>query len=258
MISSENFEKLSKQYQMGVFPNVVREYFQHVFLAELQKLPEAEKLLFKGGTALRLVYKSPRFSEDLDFSLFDVPQDDIKAFMENLFVKVLAEIERSGIKTEIGERSQATTGGYFGIATFHILDYPPVGVEINISFRDTRVVKGEIDTVINDFVPTYTMTHLPQQDIVEEKVFDALIRRHKPRDYYDLYFMMRAGMLSADQKQRLNQIATQVIDGARHIDFQGELGAFLPANQQAIIRDFPQTLEREMRNQLSFNAANVW
>jgi len=253
MISTEYFEKLSRQYQMGVFPNVVREYFQHVFLAELQKLPEAEKLLFKGGTALRIIYNSPRFSEDLDFSLFDVSQDDIKSFVENIFVKVLAEIERTGIKTEIGERSQATRGGYFGIATFHILDYPPVGVEINVSSRDTRVVKGEIDTIVNDFVPTYTMTHLPQEDIVEEKVFDALIRRKKPRDYYDLYFMMRAGMLSADQKQRLNKIATEITENSRRIDFQGELGAFLPASQQAIIRDFPQTLEREMRNQLSLN-----
>jgi len=68
VISIETLEKLGRQYQMGVFPNIVREYFQHVFLGELYKLSNAEKLLFKGGTALRIVYGSPRFSEDLDFT----------------------------------------------------------------------------------------------------------------------------------------------------------------------------------------------
>lgn len=69
MISGEVLEKLATHYQTGVFPNIVREYFQHVFLSELYKLPEAEKMLFKGGTALRIVNGSPRFSEDLDFSI---------------------------------------------------------------------------------------------------------------------------------------------------------------------------------------------
>ena len=80
MISKEILEKLSKQYQMGVFPNIIREYFQNVFLSELYKLPEASKLLFKGGTALRIIYGSPRFSEDLDFSLFGVAQKNIESF----------------------------------------------------------------------------------------------------------------------------------------------------------------------------------
>ena len=78
-------------------------------------------MLFKGGTALRIIYGSPRFSEDLDFSLFEVSQSQIKSFVEKLFVEVLAEMEQIGIKVEIGEKSNVTTGGYFGVATFRIL-----------------------------------------------------------------------------------------------------------------------------------------
>ena len=146
MISMENMEKLAKQYQTSVFPNIIREYFQHIFLNELYKLPESEKMLFKGGTALRVIYGSPRFSEDLDFSLFGVSHNETKRFIEDLFVKVLAEIEKSGIEVEIGEKSNATSGGYFGIATFKLFDYQPIGVEINISERNGRDVKGEIDS----------------------------------------------------------------------------------------------------------------
>ena len=250
MITIETLEKLARQYQTGVFPNIVREYFQHIFLGELYKLPEAEPMLFKGGTALRMIYGSPRFSEDLDFSLFKVSPSRAKSFVEELFIKVLAEMERIGMKVEIGAKSDATTGGYFGVATFKMLEFRPVGVEINVSARNGREARGEVDSVANDFVPTYTVVHLPQDELAEEKVFGALRERKKPRDFYDLYFIMRKGMLSPVQKKRLAEVKDGIIADAKTIDFRGELGAFLPADQQAIIRDFPLMLERELNRQL--------
>jgi predicted nucleotidyltransferase component of viral defense system len=251
MITIETLERLARQCQTSVFPNIVREYFQHEFLGELYKLPGAEKLLFKGGTALRVIYGSPRFSEDLDFSLFGVAEYQIKAFVEELFVKVLAEIERVGIKVELGAKSGATSGGYFGVASFSMYDYQPVGVELNISSRDGREMRGELDSVISDFAPAYNVIHLPQNELVEEKVFGALRERKKPRDFYDLYFMMRKGMLSAGQKDRLSGIKNEIVANANKIDFRGELGAFLPADQQGIIRDFIRTLEAEMNRQIA-------
>lgn len=251
MISIETLEKLGRQYQMGIFPNIVREYFQHVFLRELYKLPGAEKLLFKGGTALRIIYGSPRFSEDLDFSLFGVDPREIKSFVEGLFVHVLAEMAHADIKVELGDKIDATSGGYFGVATFSMFDYPPVGVEINVSSRNGRSVTGEVDSIANDFVPTYTIIHLPQVEIVEEKIFDALTKRKKPRDFYDLYIIMRKGMLALEQKQKLSEIKDRVIVDAKQIDFKRELGVFLPVDQQGIIRDFATMLERELNNQLS-------
>jgi len=250
MITIEALEKLSRQYQMGVFPNIVREYFQHVFLGELYKLPDAGKMLFKGGTALRIIYGSPRFSEDLDFSLFGVERNAVKLFVENLFVKVLAEIERAGIHIELGEKTDATSGGYFGVATFRMFEYPPVGAEINVSARNGRHITGEVDSVVNDFVPAYTVIHLSQEELVEEKIFGALRERKKPRDFYDLYFIMRKGMISIQQKKKLAEIKDSVIAEARQINFKTELGTFLPVDQQILIKDFRITLENELNRQL--------
>ena len=251
MISIETLEKLSRQYQMGIFPNIVREYFQHIFLTELYKLPNSEKLLFKGGTALRFVYDSPRFSEDLDFSLFGVAPHEIKSFVEELFLKILSEIEKMGIKVKLGDRFGATSGGYLGIATFQMFEYQPIGVEINISTRSDVIIKGEVDSIANNFVPTYTIMHLPQKEIVEEKIFGALLERKKPRDFYDLYLIMRKGMLSIEQKKKLAEIKDTIVSNAKQINFKNELGAFLPIDQQGIIKDFPATLERELNGQLS-------
>ncbi|OGH84395.1 MAG: hypothetical protein A2261_02230 [Candidatus Magasanikbacteria bacterium RIFOXYA2_FULL_44_8] len=250
MITAETIERLAKQYQMSVFPNIIREYFEHVFLAKLYSLPGAERLLFKGGTALRIVYGSPRFSEDLDFSLFGVTQHDVKQTVENLFVKVLADMEQIGVHVDLGEKSNETSGGYFGVATFKMLDYQPVGVEINISTRSSNI-RGEVDSVANDFVPTYTVVHLSQEELVEEKIFGALLSRKKPRDFYDLYFIMRRGMLSLQQKTKLATVKVNIIVEANKIDFRTELGTFLPADQQNIVRDFSKTLENEMNRQLS-------
>ncbi|MDD4901457.1 MAG: nucleotidyl transferase AbiEii/AbiGii toxin family protein [Patescibacteria group bacterium] len=251
MISIEVLEKLSKQYQMGLFPNIIREYFQHVFLSELYKLPDSRKLLFKGGTALRVIYSSPRFSEDLDFSLFGVVHNRVKSFIEELFVHVLAEMSSANINVEIGDKIGVTSGGYFGVATFRLSDYPPVSVEINISTRNGKTVRGEVDSVASDFTPTYTIIHLPQNDLVEEKIFGALLERKKPRDFYDLYFMMRKGMISGGQKKKLAEVKDKILADAKKNNFKGELGTFLPMDQHQIIKDFPAMLERELNRQLS-------
>ncbi len=67
MIDAKQVRELADRYQTTA-DNVIREYFQHLFLAYLYRQKDADHLLFKGGTALRIVWQSPRFSEDLDFT----------------------------------------------------------------------------------------------------------------------------------------------------------------------------------------------
>jgi len=250
MITLETFDALARRHQTAVFPNIVREYFQHVFLKELYNMPESKQMLFKGGTALRIVYGSPRFSEDLDFSLFGVRPQQVKKFTEDLFINTLKQIANFGVEVKLGERFGETGNGYFGTAKFQILDFQPVVVEINVSSRNGRGIEGEVDSVANDFIPTYTVVHLPVTELVEEKIFSALCSRKKPRDFYDLYFIMRNGMLSPDQKMRLSKIKEEIISDAKKINFSGELNAFLPADQRDIIKDFIRSLESEINRQV--------
>lgn len=250
MITEEQLEKLARKYQTSLFPNTIREYSQHIFLEYLYQEPEGDKMLFKGGTALRIVYGSSRFSEDLDFSLAGVSSTQAKPFVEEIFIRVLTNLERLGVKVTLGTKSGATTGGYFGIASIEIVGFRPVEISINVSSRQKEKIKGEVENIASDFTSTYTLVHLPQEMIVAEKIFGALRERKKPRDFYDLYFMMRKNMLSSSQKMRLARIKQEIMTDAKNVDFRRELGAFLPANQQAIIRDFAKTLERELRRQL--------
>lgn len=250
MISHDSIRQLATQYQTPESPNIIREYFQHVFLSELYKLPNSDRLLFKGGTALRIVYGSPRFSEDLDFSLFRIARYEVQKYVEDLFQDVLIAIERSGIVVELGMGSDRTSAGYFGEATFQMYEYPRIAVTINAIYRDGDV-RGEVDTIANDFIPTYNLIHLPKDALVEEKVFGALRERRKERDFYDCYFILRKGMLSSDQKRRLAEFRDEIEHAAAQRDFRTELGAFLPAGQQQIIADFPRAFRDELLHQLS-------
>lgn len=250
MITQDTIRQLASQYHTSEHPNIVREYFQHLFLSELYKLPEGEHLLFKGGTALRIVFSSPRFSEDLDFSLFSVAEHERKAFIEKVFENVLTAIERSGISVRYGTKFGPTKEGYHGSTTFHLYDYPPVDVEIDVSGRNGHEVRGEVGTVASGFVPSYNIFHLPQAALVREKIFGALLGRMKERDFYDLYWLLRSNMVSQEQKKELAPHAERVIKEAEGRDFKPELSTFLPVDQQAIIKNFSETLKGELNRQL--------
>ena len=250
MITQDTIKKLATQHQTNEL-NIIREYFQHLFLSQFYKLEGAENILFKGGTALRTIYGSPRFSEDLDFSIFNIEIHRQKEFIEDLFTKVLAEIEKVGIHVELGPKPGPTTEGYYGDATFKIYDYPPVAVEINVSSRNAREMKGEVDSIANDFVPTYNLFHLPQEELIKEKVFDALLKRKKARDFYDLYFIMRKGLLEANQKKRLAEERGTIESEAEKVDFKSELSVLLPQDQQDVVKSFKQNLINELKRQLN-------
>jgi predicted nucleotidyltransferase component of viral defense system len=251
MISQEAIRKLARQYHVAEHPNIVREYFQHLFLSEFYKLEDADHLLFKGGTALRIVYQSPRFSEDLDFTMTGVAKHRQKSLIEHLFTAALAGVEHTGVIVTLGPKLGPTSGGYYGDAAFRMYDYEPVTVAINISSRDGHKATGEIDTIASDFIPGYSIYHLSQDELVSEKIFGALLNRGKARDFYDLYFIMRRGMLSPAQKKALGKVQKKILDMAKKVNFQSELSVFLPSDQQKIIRGFPKTLADELNRQLA-------
>lgn len=233
MISQEQIIKIANLYQTTEV-NVLREYFQHVFLSYFYQQPQTNYIYFKGGTALRFVHKSPRFSEDLDFSA-----NLSEAEIEKALTLTLAEIEKEGIPIDLQE-AKTTTGGYLSTLVFQ--KDPGVAIQIEISLREGDK-SGESVTIINDFIPAYTILALAQDQLVDQKI-EALLTRKKPRDFYDLYFILRANLLPPQKKNILLQVLTTFRQ--TDINFENELKDFLPKTHWAVIRDFKNSLEREI------------
>ena len=236
MLSRDNLEKFTKLQQTSV-RNVVREYCQHLFLSYLYQNPGSEKLLFKGGTALRIILKSPRFSEDLDFTGAGITHKEI----EELFTNTLANIEKTGMTVHVTEAAQ-TTGGYLGIAVFEAYDMK-INVQIEVSLRKGKGFKKTRALVINDYIPAYTLVHLSLDDIILGKL-EALTARHKPRDFYDYFFLLSGDYPAARTKENLKKVLKLL--RKENTNFQAELKKFLPASHTMHLRDFKKILEEKI------------
>lgn len=251
MLNRENLEQFTRAHQTDI-ENVAREYCEHLFLSFLYQQAGSEKLLFKGGTALRIILGSPRFSEDLDFTGSGVCQKEV----EELFTDTLAEIERTGIRVEVTE-GKPTTGGYLGIAAFSVYDQK-IQIQIEVSLRNGKPrsransprgkrVQGIRTLVQSDYLPPYTLVHLPMESIIAGKL-EALASRHKPRDFYDYYFLLSGNYPVVKDKKNL-EMALKLVRTSR-INFRAELKKLLPASHAMHLRDFGRVLERKILSYL--------
>ena len=237
MLSKENLEEFTKKEQTSL-ENIVREYCQHLFLSFLYQQPDAEKLLFKGGTALRIIFKSPRYSEGLDFTGYGLAARQV----EELFTNALSQIQKTGIDVEIIE-GKPTTGGYLGIAVFDAYGRK-TNVQIEVSLRKGKPLNGERILIQNEYLPAYTLVSLSREGIIEGKIA-ALLGRQKPRDFYDYYFLLSGNYPITKDGENLSAVL-KLLKNTK-INFKAELKKFLPKSHWLIIRDFSAALEREIK-----------
>jgi len=236
MLKKSYLQELTTQKQTTP-ENIYREYIQNVFLNFLYQKKKSSKMLFKGGTALKLAYGSPRFSEDLDFTLNNIYFKEI----EVLLLKILNDLEKESFQPELIE-SKETTGGYLAELKVNF-EEETVRILIQGSQRKTRKVKEEIKLIVNEYYPDYSAYLLKEEILVAEKVTAALTRS-KPRDFFDVYFLLRGGYVPLDLRDKLLKI-NDILD-EKEIDFENELIDFLPVSMQNLAKAFPKPLIREL------------
>jgi predicted nucleotidyltransferase component of viral defense system len=238
VISEEEIQKLTNKFQTSQI-NVRREYFQHLFLSYFYQQPKAASIFFKGGTALRFLYQSPRFSEDLDFNSGLIDDREI----EDLLQDTLAQIEKENIVFNLKEAKQ-TSGGFLAVISFAAFEQP-IDIQLEISQRlGVGEKKGNVMGVTNSgYVPPYNVSAVTEEQLVAEKI-DALLERKKARDFYDLYFILRSRLPILQKEELLPKILKVVNES--NLNFERELKQFLPKTHWAIIKDFKSTVEREI------------
>lgn len=235
MLSQSTIKELSVKWQTNTL-NVVREYVQHLFLSYLYQFNQSEHLAFKGGTALRILYRSPRFSEDLDFT------GSLKPYhLKTLLTQTTEKVSQEIASFEPIE-SKPTSGGYLALYRCDV-NGEKIGIELNISLR--HKARTEPLLVTTPLIPSYQCMSLPVNELVREKC-EALLYRKKPRDYYDLYFLLRErlGMeVIIPLKGKLTK-AIAVLDPKKAAT---ELKLFLPISHHRVISNLPQALAGELK-----------
>lgn len=236
MISEKTIKELTRKYQTTEV-NITREYCQHLFLSYFYQKKRSEQILFKGGTALRMIYNSPRFSEDLDFTAVNIKMGEI----EDIFIDSILDIKNTGIEVELKE-GKITSGGYLGIVLFRFLDFKGV-IQIEVSLRKKGKIKSEVNLINSDYIPPFTVINLSQEQLSKEKV-KALLERAKPRDFFDIYFLLRSHLSFKKSELELYKILKKLEE--TKIDFKRELKPLLPKSHHIILKNFKDILRREL------------
>jgi predicted nucleotidyltransferase component of viral defense system len=175
---------LSRKLGIAV-EQVVREEIEISILKTLLESRIGHSLVFKGGTALRLAYGSPRFSDDLDFSaLAPINEQDFK--------KVSVAAAKSVPESVLTE-ALAKYHTLFALYQFRVPYIGrPFSVKIEISMRreswkqgqdyELKLLSSEV-TNLTVLAPVATLIRLDRD---KRKAFEA---RRQPRDLYDLWFI---------------------------------------------------------------------
>lgn len=233
--------------------NALKEIVQELALIGLYRSKFFDKAAFYGGTALRILYGLPRFSEDLDFTLykpdpgfklqeyfsaiktelasfgFDVELESVKKTeqtgVESAFVK--ANTKTHFLKIESSRKFAQQTQSNERLQIKFEVDVDPV-----TSFeRETKYLSQPIATPI---------VSLKREDLFAGKLHALLFRewkgRVKGRDFYDYawyvsrgvavrgeYFLEKAkqsGGLPQDFKLTAESLQKLIIDRVRSIDLE--------------------------------------
>jgi len=234
MLSQTAFEEFANQFHTSEL-NIMREYLQNLLLSHLYQHPRSNQLAFKGGTALRLLFGSPRFSEDLDFNC-GLTEYHVKTILNETHERIKKEAIPS-----ISLENKPTSGGYFAIYRFEIHGQQ-IDIEWNLSLR--KAVQTELLMVTTPLMPSYQCMALPIDALVKEKM-EALLRRKKPRDFFDLYFFLRSrrGLKNIIplKKMLLKEIG-QLETGAMKF----ELKHLLPGSLHSLLKNFPAMVAKEL------------
>lgn len=149
-------------------------------------------LVFKGGSALYKFYNLNRFSEDLDFDIVG------RRFDPSALVKhVLRNLERVGIARATSEEEEhrneinirfTVTGPLYDGSRASLSR-----IALNFSKRERPTSASEMLLAASyPEIPSFELFVLGAGEIAAEKI-RAIMTREKPRDVYDLWFLIKRG-----------------------------------------------------------------
>ena len=234
---------------------VEKDYWLTRSLQRLSQNPNAEKIVFKGGTALSKIQLTNRFSEDIDIAVIDADSfsgNQLKMLIKRLAKDMASDLEEKVIEgvTSKGSRFYKSIYLYpnlIGQETKTAVKSGQLLIEINTYANPYPYQKQQINSLVSDYLLTLNRTDLLEKynllpfsvnvldksrTMLEKLV--SLLRfsfaenpstelAKKIRHFYDLYYL-------ANNKECAKYIQS--------IDFQKDLQKLFTHDQQEF--DEPQ------------------
>lgn len=210
--------------------HLVRELLELEVLNNLSLRTWSKNVVFYGGTALRLAYNSPRFSEDIDLFM-------IRAIDYKIFKVWVNDLCRSLSQETSIQDLHLKRNTFFALLQIHHRDlkhHLPIKIEL---FRNPKKVSIETElrlltSPLSSLSPLFIVPTLPS--LTQMKI-NALSERAKPRDLYDLWYLAQLRKMPFELPPQLPHFQKKT--------FQNELQVYLPRHQYSIIHQLWLTYE---------------
>jgi len=192
MISRSRLREIGKRTGLQLYQQE-KDYLLKLFLYNYFR--RFDDAVFKGGTCIKYLFGTERFSEDLDFNIITSP-----LVFERQVKKTLKEINYIGINTGF-IKSERFTDAYTCEIWFHGPLYEGTEQTRNRFRIDAgkrgRVVRNPKWRLISSEYPEtkerFLICTMDEQEILIEKII-TLLKRKKGRDLYDTWFLLKSGV----------------------------------------------------------------
>ena len=155
---------------------MLKEYLQLLILDHLAKTPYVGKLVFIGGTNLRLVQGIDRFSEDLDFDCKDLNEEEF----HNMTDGIVRMLNKNGLTVETRDKL---------LFDFGLTGYKEERFLIKVEAQDQGVSYSPEVATLNR-MGFFFGIQVPPADVLCAMKFCAILSRQKGRDFYDAMFLL--------------------------------------------------------------------
>lgn len=191
MTTIDELKRISGKEKIGLGV-VEKDYAITVALMVLSRTKLSETMVFKGGTAIKkMFYPKTRFSEDLDFNC----EHDLAEELEEEIERPLVENEHDVAFTGVTEEEPRSPEGRRLRLEYNDSNGYRTSIRVDLAFRERPVMKPRKMKVKNPYgIRNIVITTMSIEEIMAEKV-RALIVMRKPRHLYDVWFLLRRGIV---------------------------------------------------------------
>ena len=191
MLTRLQIQRLAQRHGVGAQVQE-RDYIQHLLLYLLYT--HTQEFIFKGGTALRIVYRGNRYSEDLDFNGLEALAPN-----QETWVEITRQLEIFGVNAVCRNEWVSEQGYSFDVSyqgpLYDGRERSKGKIRVDISRRGEAVdTRRELVSAEYDDLRPFVLTVLTPEQLMAEKV-RALRVRAKARDAYDLWLMIKQGVM---------------------------------------------------------------
>lgn len=169
---------------------ILKEYLQYKILDIIFSSQYGDDFVFMGGTAIRIVYGSDRFSEDLDLDNSTLSKSDFS----DLTLHIKKELEKDGLSVEFRNTFKGVYHCYlkfpqilFGNKLSPLKDEK---IMIRLDSFQTKPL-GKIDAHVISKADIFSEIRVYPPELMLAQKIDALFNRQrsKGRDIYDVVYL---------------------------------------------------------------------